>query len=74
MSTLDQLSAATLGAISVQDVLQLIGTVDEDTLFRLCDALVDRDPAGALVFLDELANTARTSRASSPTCSSISAS
>ncbi|MFN0155111.1 MAG: DNA polymerase III subunit gamma/tau [Gaiella sp.] len=54
VSTLDQLSAATGGAITVQDVLQLVGAVEEDALFRLCDTLVDRDPAGALVFLDEL--------------------
>jgi len=36
-------------------VLQLLGAVEEDALFRLCDAIVDRDTAGALVFLEELA-------------------
>jgi len=55
VSTLDQLAAASEGAISVQDVLQLVGAVEEDTLFRLCDTIVDRDTAGALTFVEELA-------------------
>ncbi len=56
VSTLDQLAAATEGTISVQDVLQLLGAVDEEALFRLCDFIVDRDTAGALTFVEELAD------------------
>jgi len=55
VSTLDQLASATGNAIDVQSVLQLLGAVEEDALFRICDAIVDRDTAGALVFLEELA-------------------
>jgi DNA polymerase-3 subunit gamma/tau len=55
VSTLDQLSASTGGNVTVQSVLQLVGAVEEDALFRLCDAIVDRDAAGALVQVDELA-------------------
>jgi DNA polymerase-3 subunit gamma/tau len=55
VSTLDQLAAATGGTITVQDVLQLVGAVEEEALFRLCDFVVDRDTAGALTFLEELA-------------------
>jgi DNA polymerase-3 subunit gamma/tau len=55
VSTLDQLASATGNTIEVQSVLQLLGAVEEDALFRLCDAIVDRDTAGALVFLEELA-------------------
>src|SRR6201987_5696859 len=50
VSTLDQLSSATGGAITVQDVLQLLGAVEDEVLFRLCDLVVDHDTAGALVF------------------------
>jgi DNA polymerase III subunit gamma/tau len=53
-STLDQLSAATEGTVTVQSVLQLLGTVEEEALFRLCDLIVDRDTAGALTFVEEL--------------------
>jgi DNA polymerase III subunit gamma/tau len=53
-STLDQLAAATEGTITVQDVLQTLGAVEEEALFRLCDLIVDRDTAGALVFVEEL--------------------
>jgi DNA polymerase III subunit gamma/tau len=53
-STLDQLSAATGGKITVQDVLQLLGAVEDEVLFRLCDLVVDGDTSGALVFLEEL--------------------
>ncbi len=55
VSTLDQLSAATEGKVSVQAVLQLLGAVEEEALFRLCDLLVDRDTAGALALVEELA-------------------
>ena len=54
VSTLDQLAAATGRKISVQDVLQLVGAVEEDTLFRLCDTIVDHDTAGALLLVEEL--------------------
>ncbi len=53
-STLDQLSAATDGRVSVQDVLQLVGAVEEESLFRLCDTIVDRDTAGALMLIEQL--------------------
>jgi DNA polymerase III subunit gamma/tau len=56
VSTLDQLSSATEGKVTVQAVLQLLGAVEEEALFRLCDFVVDRDTAGALTFLEELAD------------------
>src|ERR687892_477196 len=55
VSTLDQLAAATNRSIDAQSVLQLIGAVEEDSLLRLCDMVVDRDTAGALVFIEQLA-------------------
>jgi len=55
VSTLDQLAAATGSTISVQDVLQLVGGIEEDSLFRLCDTIIDRDTAGALVQIEGLA-------------------
>jgi DNA polymerase III subunit gamma/tau len=54
-SALDQLAAATGNQVTVQDVLRLLGAVEEEALFRLCDLVVDRDTAGALQFLEELA-------------------
>ncbi len=54
-STLDQLSAATQAQITVQAVLQLLGAVEEEALFRLCDLVADQDTAGALTFVEELA-------------------
>ncbi|HSC49894.1 MAG TPA: DNA polymerase III subunit gamma/tau [Gaiellaceae bacterium] len=53
-STLDQLAAATENQVTVQAVLQLLGAVEEEALFRLCDLIVDRDTAGALTFVEEL--------------------
>ena len=55
VSTFDQLAAATNGSVDAQAVLQLVGAVEEDTLLRLCDMVVDHDTAGALVFVEELA-------------------
>ncbi len=53
-STLDQLAAATENDVTVQAVLQLLGTVEEEALFRMCDLVVDHDTAGALTFVEEL--------------------
>jgi DNA polymerase-3 subunit gamma/tau len=55
VSTLDQLASATDGAVTVPAVLELLGAVEEEALFRLCDLVVDRDPAGALAFVEDLA-------------------
>jgi DNA polymerase-3 subunit gamma/tau len=54
VSTFDQLAAATENKVTVQSVLQLLGAVEEEALFRLCDLVVDRDTAGALTFIEEL--------------------
>jgi DNA polymerase III subunit gamma/tau len=56
VSTLDQLAAATDGAVTVQAVLQLLGAVEEEALFRICDLIVDGDTAGLLTFVEELAD------------------
>jgi DNA polymerase-3 subunit gamma/tau len=53
-STLDQLASATANQISVQAVLELLGTVEEEALFRLCDLVIDHDTAGALTYIEEL--------------------
>jgi DNA polymerase-3 subunit gamma/tau len=53
-STLDQLASATGGSITLQDVLLLLGAVEDEVLFRLCDHVVDGDTRGALLFLEEL--------------------
>jgi DNA polymerase-3 subunit gamma/tau len=55
VSTLDQLAAATDGQVTVQAVLQLLGAVEEEALFRICDLIVDRDTPGLLTFIEELA-------------------
>jgi DNA polymerase-3 subunit gamma/tau len=55
VSTLDQLAASSTGEIGAQAVLQLVGAVEEESLFRLCDAVVDRDTAGVLTQIEELA-------------------
>ncbi len=54
VSTLDQLGSATANEVTVQSVLELLGTVEEEALFRLCDLVIDRDTAGALTYVEEL--------------------
>jgi len=54
VSLLDQLAAATGGELTVQAVLQLLGAVDEEALFQLCDLVIDHDTAGALTFVEQL--------------------
>ncbi len=54
VSTLDQLASATGNKVDVKAVLELLGTVSEEALFRLCDLVIDRDTAGALTYVEEL--------------------
>ena len=54
VSLLDQLAAATGGELTVQSVLQLLGAVDEESLFQVCDLVIDHDTAGALTFVEQL--------------------
>ncbi len=54
VSMLDQLASATANEVTVQAVLELLGTVEEEALFRLCDLVIDRDTAGALTYVEEL--------------------
>jgi DNA polymerase III subunit gamma/tau len=54
VSMLDQLASATANQVTVQAVLELLGTVEEEALFRLCDLVIDRDTAGALTYVEEL--------------------
>ena len=56
VSLLDQLASATERKLSVQAVLQLLGAIEEDSLFRLLDLVVAADTAGALVFIEELSS------------------
>jgi DNA polymerase-3 subunit gamma/tau len=56
VSTLDQLAAATAGEITVSSALELLGAIEEEALFRLCDFVVDTDAHGVLMFLEELAD------------------
>jgi DNA polymerase-3 subunit gamma/tau len=51
---LDQLASATANRVTVQAVLELLGTVEEEALFRLCDLVIDKDTAGALTYVEEL--------------------
>jgi DNA polymerase III subunit gamma/tau len=56
VSTLDQLASATDGKVTVQAVMQLLGAVEEEALFRICDLVIDRDTPGLLAFVEELAD------------------
>jgi DNA polymerase III gamma/tau subunit len=42
--------------VTVQAVLQLLGAVEEEALFRIGDLIVDGDTAGLLLFVEELAD------------------
>ncbi|HLY87096.1 MAG TPA: DNA polymerase III subunit gamma/tau [Gaiellaceae bacterium] len=54
VSMLDQLSSATANQVTVPAVLELLGTVEEEALFRICDLVIDKDTAGALTYVEEL--------------------
>lgn len=51
-SILDQIAASTDGKVSREDVTRSLGSLDEEKLFRLVDALARRDAKEALLLLD----------------------
>ena len=53
-SALDQLASSTGNQVTVQAVLELLGAVEEEALFTLCNLVIDRDTAGALTYIEEL--------------------
>ena len=55
VTILDQLSTASSGAITVDDVRSLLGTADEASLFATIDLVAAGDAAGLLEMVDRLA-------------------
>jgi DNA polymerase-3 subunit gamma/tau len=51
---LDQLASFSQGRVHKSDVVQMLGVVDEDVLFRLTDAIASRDAHAALTMVDGL--------------------
>lgn len=56
VSTLDQLVSATGGEVTLADTLQLLGAIEEDSLMRLVDLVIDSDTPGALRLIEEMSN------------------
>jgi DNA polymerase-3 subunit gamma/tau len=55
VTMLDQLATACDGRIGADDVRTLLGTVDEQSLFRTLDLVGEGDAAGVLLLVDQLA-------------------
>ena len=54
VSTLDQLAASTGGEITISAVRDVLGTIEQDSLFRLVDLIIDGDTAALLNSIEEL--------------------
>ena len=59
LSTLDQLVSYSGETVHLNDVLELLGAVDADLLFKVVDAVIAGDPKSVLVSVDEMAQTGR---------------
>lgn len=59
LSTLDQLVSYSGETVHLDDVLDLLGAVDADLLFKVVDAVVAGDPKAVLLAVDEMAHTGR---------------
>ena len=53
-SVLDQLVAFNKSDIRINDLMAILGVVDQDYLFKITDAVINKDPIGALRLFDEL--------------------
>jgi DNA polymerase-3 subunit gamma/tau len=54
VSLLDQLSSATERKLTVQAVMQILGAIEEESLFRMLDLVIAGDSAGVLALIEEL--------------------
>ncbi|MCY4086775.1 MAG: DNA polymerase III subunit gamma/tau [Actinomycetia bacterium] len=54
VSTLDQLAASTGGRITISAVRDVLGTIEQDSLLRIVDLLIDGDTAALLNSIEEL--------------------
>mgnify|MGYP006323668167 FL=1 len=59
LSTLDQLVSYSGETVHLDDVLDLLGAVDADLLFKVVDAVVAGDAKAVLLAVDEMAHTGR---------------
>ena len=59
LSTLDQLVSYSGETVHLDDVLDLLGAVDADLLFKVVDAVVAGDPKAVLLAVDEMSHTGR---------------
>ncbi|MBU1870446.1 MAG: DNA polymerase III subunit gamma/tau [Candidatus Omnitrophica bacterium] len=53
-SVLDQLASFSKGKISLNDVISVLGLVEQEALFSLTDKMIQRDPRGALDLLNQI--------------------
>lgn len=54
LSTLDKIVSFTNGHLTYQNTLEHLNILDYDYFFRVMDALLEQDPAGALLIFDEI--------------------
>ncbi|MGP1570284.1 MAG: DNA polymerase III subunit gamma/tau [Eubacteriales bacterium] len=59
LSILDQCIAASMGKISYEDVLDVLGTVGDSALIEMADLVIAQKPAEAIEFLDKLIDEGR---------------
>jgi DNA polymerase-3 subunit gamma/tau len=55
VSLLDQLATSGEKTVTADDVRRLLGSTDDEALYRALDLIADGDAAGALMLIDELA-------------------
>ena len=53
-SVLDQLIAFTKDEVRLQDVISMLGLVEQDTLFDIADRIINKDARGALELFDNI--------------------
>lgn len=59
LSILDQCVSFTSGKITYDDVINILGTVSDDFIFRLVDYIVDENSKGAIELIEELVSSGK---------------
>jgi DNA polymerase III subunit gamma/tau len=61
-SILDQIASFSKGKVHLKDVVESLGMIDQETLFRSADLVIDKDVKAGIHMVDEMLNSGKDSR------------
>jgi DNA polymerase-3 subunit gamma/tau len=58
-SILDQIASFSKGKINLKDIIESLGMIDQETLFKAADIVINKDPKAGIHLVDEILNSGK---------------